>query len=196
MGRIVLILICMIFTMGAGYNGKLPNITPEFSYKSETPTKSYPPHTPNDNDNAELKPVPKENKTYIEVIVKKNKTLEYTQDIITISKILEKLKICIEQDQDIQKFNAISSNLIDHIALLQTTYQGKQESNYLSYKSLVSLSPKARDIAILKTESQIYNKYLPYSTAGAPYKKDNVLSKEKALLSSVIETLYVIKNLD
>lgn len=196
MRRIILILFCMILTMGAGYNGKLPNITSEFAYKSQTPAKSYPPYTPNDNKNVELKPVPRENKTYIEVVVKKNKTLEYTRDINSIITILEKLKTCIEEGQDIQKFNAITSNLIDHIALLQTTYQGKQESNYLSYKSLVALSPKARDIAILKTESQVYTKYLPYSSAGAPYKKENIQSKEKSLLTNVNETLYVIKNLD
>ncbi len=196
MRRISLILICMLFTMGAGYNGKLPNISSEFAFKSQTPAKSYPPHTPSNEENQTLKPVPKENKTYIEVIVKKNKTVEYTKDITAIEKIIEKLKICIEQGQDIQKFNAITSNLIDHIALLQNTYRGKQESNYLSYKSLVSLSKKARDVAVIKTESQIYNKYLPYSTAGAPYKKDNILAKEKALLSSLNETLYVIKNLD
>lgn len=196
MKRISLILICMVFTMGAGYNGKLPNISSEFAYKSQTPAQSYLPHTPNSEENPTLKPVPKENKTYIEVVVKKNKTIEYTKDISRIEKIIEKLKICIEQGQDIQRFNAITSNLIDHIALLQTTYRGKQESNYLSYKSLITLSTKARDIAILKTESQVYNKYLPYSTAGAPYKKDNVAAKEKALLSSINETLYVIKNLD
>src|SRR5574344_880382 len=99
MRKMFSIFLCMIITMGAGYSGKLPNITAEFAYKSNKPATSYPPYTENKDENVTLTPSPRENKTYIEIIAKKHKTLEYTEDVNKIITILEKLKTCIEEEQ-------------------------------------------------------------------------------------------------
>lgn len=197
MKRIIPILLCVFVTTGAGYEGTLPNIEAEFAYKKKAPEESAPPFTPVENQTAkDLKPIPRDNPSYIEIIIKKDKSTQYLNDTNNIIIMLEKLKKCIEQKQDIQKFNAIISNLIDNIALVKTQYENKPEKNYISYKNLMSLSDQARNVAMLRTESQVYTKYLPYSSSGAVYKPQNVDKQINILLNSVNESLYVLKNLD
>ncbi|MDD3237560.1 MAG: hypothetical protein PHV37_05625 [Candidatus Gastranaerophilales bacterium] len=197
MRRIFPILFILIFTTGAGYVGNLPNIEGDFEYKKTTPQVSSPPFTPRDNDtDAELKKIPRDNKSYIEIIVKKDKSSQYANDTNDIIQILEKLQNCLENKQDIQKFNAIVSNLIDHISLMQETYKNKPEANYISYKTLLNLSDEARNVAVLRTEGQVYNKYLPYSSSGAVYAPSNIQRYLDRLLSSVNTSLYVLKNID
>lgn len=197
MKRIIPILLCVFITTGAGYNGTLPNIEAEFAYKKTAPETSAPPFTPNEKaDNSDLKPIPRDNKSYLEIIIKKDKSSQYLNDTNNIILILEKLQRCIRQKQDIQKFNAIISNLIDNIELIKTQYQGKPEGNYISYKNLMALSVQARNVAVLRTESLVYTKYLPYSSSGAVYKPQNVEKQVNNLLRSVDQTLYVLKNLD
>lgn len=198
MRKIPLILICAFLTMGAaGYNGSLPNVQGDFAYKKKAPEVSTPPFTPAENeDQLELKKIPRENKSYLEIIIKKDKTAQYTKDINNIILLLEKLKTCIESQQDIQKFNAIVSNLIDHISFVEAEYKDKPEANYMSYKNLKQLSQEARNVAVLRTESQIYNKYLPYSAQGAAYTQKNITNQLQILLSSVNNSLYILKNID
>lgn len=202
MKKVFLIFLCVLITTGAGYKGTLPNINAEFAYKREAKDTSNPPYTPvNPQDNTEdkkeeLLQIPRDNNAYLEIIIKKDKTAQYITDTNKIILIIEKLKKCIENGQDIQKFNAIVSNLIDHIALMETSYKGKAESNYISYRNLLQLSETARNVAVLRTEGQVYNKYLPYSSSGSVYTSDNIQAHLNLLLDTVNESLYVLKNLD
>ena len=197
MKRILAIITCVILTSGAGYKGTLPDLKTEFDYKRNTPESSAPVFTPSENPIAnELKPIPRDNQTYLEIIIKKDKSTQYINETNEVIIILEKLKKCIETDKDIQKFNATVSNLIDHITYIQEAYNDRPESAYISYKNMVSLSQQARKVAVLRTESQVYTKYLPYSSSGAVYKPDNINNQVSSLLKSINETLFVLKNLD
>lgn len=197
MKRIIPILLCVFITTGAGYNGTLPNIEAEFAYKKNTPETSAPPFTPVEKENdLDLKPIPRDNKSYLEIIIKKDKSSQYLNDTNDVILILEKLKNCIEQKQDIQMFNAIVSSLIDNIEVIKTEYKGKPEGNYISYKNLIKLSILARNVAVLRTESLVYTQYLPYSSSGAVYKPQNIEKQINNLLKSIDQTLYVLKNLD
>ena len=197
MKRLLGIFICIIITTGAGYKGTLPDIEAEFAYRRTAPVKAAPPFTPQENQQMQdLKPIPRENKSYLEIILKKDKSSDYvncTNDIITI---LEKLKKCIESKQDIQKFNAIVSNLIDNIEFLRIQYQGKPEENFISYKNLQTLSTQARSVAVLRTESQIYTKYLPFGSSGSIYKSNNIQKQIDDLAISVDQSLFILKNTD
>lgn len=197
---IVLILICCIMTMGAGYVGTLPNIEAEFSYlKKETSEKTQAPYTIEELDNnnvQKLKPIPRENDTYVDIIIKKDKTTEYLKDVNSIILILEKLRVCLNTNQDIQKFNAIVSNLIDNVEYVRIEYKDKAESNYLSYRQLIQLSHQARDAANFRTQGLSYEKYLPYTSEKNIYTKEALTEKLDSLLNSVNETLFILKNLD
>ncbi len=197
MKRILPILLSLLLTCGAGYKGTLPDLASEFDYKRTQPTTATPNFSETKNPVLdELKPVPRDNKKYIDIIIKKNKSSKYENDTIEVIKIIERLKQCIEKSNDIQMFNATISNLIDHVAYIKDTYENQQESTFTSYKTLLKLSSQARNVAVLRTESQIYTKYLPYQSDGSVYSKHNIDIQTKSLLKSINQTLYVLKNLD
>ncbi len=198
MKKIFAAIFCLIITCGAGYKGELPNIEAEFAYKKTTPPTAAPPFSPQNSEDKlkELKPIPRDKKSYLEIILKKDKSSQYVNDTNEVIVLLEKLKKCIEQGQDIQKFNAIISNLIDNISYIETEYKDKQESNFISYKMLHSLSEQARSVAVLRTESQIYTKYLPFESTGSVYRDKNIQKQISSLLKTVDQSLYVLKNTD
>jgi len=196
---ILIISICVI-TMGSGYVGTLPDVEAEFSYlRKDLSQKSQAPYSVEELDKQnvqDLKPIPRENDNYVDIIIKKDKTTEYLKDVNTIIIILEKLRVCLNTNQDIQKFNAIVSNLIDNVEYVRIEYKDKPESNYLSYIRLIELSQQARDVANFRTQGLSYEKYLPYTSEKNIYTKEALIDKLDSLLNSVNETLFILKNLD
>ena len=196
----LLIIIIAITGMGAGYVGTLPNVEAEFEYlRKEGSEKSQVPYSINelDKQNEEkLRPVPRENDDYIDIIIKKDKTTEYLHDINSIILILEKLRRCLNTNQDIQKFNAIISNLIDNVEYVKEEYKTKPESNYMSYNRLIQLSAEARDCANFRTQMYASEKYMPYTSPDNQYTKESLKTKLDNLLTDVNETLFILKNLE
>ena len=190
----------MILTSGAGYVGTLPNIEAEFSYlRKEASEKSIAPYSveelgkKHEND---LKPIPRDNDNYVDIIIKKDKTTKYINDVNDIIIILEKLRKCLNTDRDIQKFNAIISNLIDNVDYIRQEYSGKPEENYLSYKRLLYISQQSRETASYRMNGLKTQKYLPYTSENNIYTQETLDSKMNDLLNNVNETLFVLKNLE
>lgn len=199
---IVIALLCIVITTtGAGYVGTLPDIEAEFSYmkKQDKSERGSAPYSIEqlDNENAQsLKPIPRENDTYVDIIIKKDKTTKYLKDVNSVIIILEKLRKCINNEQSIQVFNAIVSNLIDNVEYIRVEYKDKPESNYLSYNRLQVVSNEAREVATFRTQGQAAQKYLPYTASNNIYTKENLDEKLEKLLVNVNETLFILKNLD
>lgn len=190
----------VIITAGAGYVGTLPDIEAEFSYlKKEHSEKSMAPFSVEELDKqneAKLKPIPRDNDNYVDIIIKKDKTTKYLKDVNSIIIILEKLRKCLNTNQDIQMFNAIVSNLIDNVEYVKQEYKDKPESNYLSYSRLISISSQARDAATFRTQGLASQKYLPYTSTNNIYTKENLDEKLEKLLVNVNETIFILKNLE
>ncbi len=186
--------------LAAGYVGTLPNIEAEFSYlKKEHSEKASAPYSVKELDKqneASLKPIPRNNDNYVDIIIKKDKTSNYLKDVNNVILILEKLRKCLNTDQDIQMFNAIVSNLIDNVAYIRDEYKDKPESNYLSYNKLMAISAQARDVANFRTQGLAVQKYLPYTSSDNIYTKENLDNKLENLLNNVNDTLFILKNLD
>ncbi len=194
------ILIVVVLTSAAGYVGTLPNIEAEFSYlRKDVSENSQAPYTIEEldkqNENS-LKPIPREDDYYVDIIIKKDKTTQYLKDVNSVIIILEKLRACLNTQQDIQKFNAIVSNLIDNIEYIRTEYKDKPEENYLSYSRLINLSAQAREVASFRTQGLMLSKYHPYTSSDNQYTKEALQSKLENLLTSVNETIFILKNLD
>ena len=187
-------------TTGAGYVGTLPNIEAEFNYlKKQSSEKAMTPYTVEqlDKQNEEkLRPVPRDNDNYVDIIIKKDKTTKYLYDVNNVIIILEKLRRCLNTNQDIQKFNAIVSNLIDNVEYIRVEYKDKPESNYLSYNRLILISQQARDAANFRTQGLVSQKYLPYTSENNVYTKEALGTKLENLLASVNETIFILKNLE
>lgn len=198
---VIILFFVVMTTTGAGYVGTLPNVEAEFSYmrKQNTSERASAPFSVEelDKQNAvKLKPIPRENDTYVDIIVKKDKTTKYLKDVNDVIVILEKLRKCINTQQSIQVFNAVVSNLIDNVEYIKTEYKDKPESNYLSYNRLIVVSDEARDAATFRTQGLAAQKYLPYTSSNNIYTKENLDEKLEKLLVNVNETLFILKNLD
>ena len=189
------IIFCMLLTTGAGYQGTLPDLDAEMSYKIKSTKLKHAPFMQSDKEPV-LQEVPKTNKEYVDIIIKKSRTSEYVKDIQPVISLLDKFKTYIEDDKDIQMFNAIASNYLDHAAYIQRKYANRPERHYASYRAMIALAEDTRDAASLKSEGVIYTKYLPYSQDGQKYSKENLRANSDALLKKIYDTLYVLKNLD
>lgn len=190
----------IIFTTGAGYVGTLPDIESEFGYlrkdveeKTQAPM-DVPALSPEQEN--QLKELPRTNAQYVNIMIQKDKTSEYEKDVNQIILILQKLQKVIYLNHDIQKFNAVVSNYIDHAAYLKKKYSDKKESNYLSYKQILTFSNQARNVAILWSESIEYQSFLPYSTPNNKYTKENLNINMMNLQKSLEDTLYILKKLE
>ena len=194
------LIITAVISSGAGYMGTLPDIEADFEYlKKESSEKAQAPYSVEelDRQNEEkLKPVPRDNENYVDIIIKKDGSTDYFKDVNAVILILEKLRRCINTDRDIQKFNAIVSNLIDNVAYITTEYKDKPESNYLSYNRLNIISAQARDVANFRMNAQTAQSYIPYTSTNNVYTKENINSKMEALLVNVNETIFILKNLE
>ena len=185
---------------GAGYVGTLPNVEAEFSYlKKEHSEKSSAPFSVEELDKqneAKLKPIPRDNDNYVDIIIKKDKSSKYINDVNSVVIILEKLRKCLNTDQSIQMFNAIVSNFIDNVEYIRVEYKDKPESNYLSYNRLISLSAQARETANFRTQGLAYEKYIPYTSSDNIYTKEALNQKLDSLLNNVNDTIFILKNLE
>lgn len=197
---IIVLFIVVILTTGAGYVGTLPNIEAEFNHlKKQSSEKSMAPYTVEQLDkiNEErLKPIPRDDDTYVDIIVKKDKTTKYLKDVNHVIIILEKLRKCLNTNQDIQKFNAIVANLIDNVEYIRVEYKDKPESNYLSYNRLLVISQNSREVANFRTQGYATQKYMPYTSQNNIYTKEALESKLQTLLNEVNETIFILKNLE
>lgn len=197
---VIVLFIVVVITTGAGYVGTLPNIEAEFDYlRKQSSEKAMTPYTIEqlDKQNEEkLRPIPREDDSYVDIIIKKDKTTKYLHDVNHVILILEKLRRCLNTNQDIQKFNAIVSNLIDNVEYIKAEYADKPESNYLSYNRLQVISQEARDVANFRTQGLASQKYLPYTSSNNVYTKENLEAKLENLLVNVNETIFILKNLE
>lgn len=194
------LLFTAILTTGAGYVGTLPDIEAEFGYlRKDVKEKSTAPAdvpTLSPTEESMLKEIPRRNAQYVNIMIQKDKTSDYEKDINEIILILQKLQKVIYLNQDIQKFNAVVSNYIDHAAYLQRKYNDKKESNYVSYKQILNFSNQARSVAILWTESLEYQSFLPYTTPNNKYTKENLDLKMMNLQKSLEDTLFILKKME
>ena len=197
---IIILIFTVLITTGAGYMGTLPDIESEFSYlRKQSSENAMAPFTIEELDKqneSELKQIPRDNEKYIDIIIKRDKTTQYLKDVNSVILILEKLRKCLNTNQDIQKFNAIVSNLIDNVEYIRIEYKDKPESNYLSYSRLIYVSQEAREAANFRTQGLNMQQYIPYTSEKNIYTKENLDKKLEALLNNVNETLFILKNLD
>lgn len=197
---VLLLFFTVLITTGAGYVGTLPDIEAEFSYlKKQSSEKSMAPYSIEELDKQneqELKPIPRDDENYVDIIIKKDKTTQYLKDVNSVILIIEKLRRCLNTNQDIQKFNAIVSNLLDNVEYIRQEYADKPESNYLSYSRLINLSTEARETANFRTQGLASEKYLPYTSDKNIYTAENLNAKLDSLLNNVNETLFILKNLE
>lgn len=176
---------------GNGYVGTLPDLTQGF--ETSEPKDSTPAieKTKNFNSSNEIKPIPRDNPAFVNIILKTDKTSPYLNDINELLPQLENILFCIDNKYDTQKFNAKVNFFNQTVKYLQEKYADKPECNYESFKKLLTLSNHSQSVATLRSEAEKYRPYLAYTGAGYLY-NDNVINEQLDYLKTEIENTIII----
>lgn len=180
-----------IDTEGKGYLGTLPNLTKQ--YEVSEPAQGTPifEKTQQFHSSNELKPIPREDPSFVNIILKPDKTSEYINDLNDFIIMLEKLYDSIENREDVQKFAAKVYFFNKNADYFRDKYANKPESYFISYQKLLELSLRANTISNLRVEAEKYKAYLAYSNAGKIYNSENI-DLQLDYLKNEIESVIVI----
>ena len=179
---------------GKGYAGTLPNLGDKIE---KTKTKVTTPIFESQdgfNNPSDLKPVPKDNPAFINIIQKKDKTSEFTNDAAEIIPMLEKLVDCIDDNENLQLFITKANLLTLNIDNLTEKYNGKPESYYESFRKLQEVNRYVKSIAALRREAVTYQRYLAYSSSGSIYNPDNINQQLQYLLEELNSAILLLRS--
>ena len=179
---------------GKGYAGTLPNLGDKIE---KTKTKVTTPIFESQdgfNNPSDLKPVPKDNPAFINIIQKKDKTSEFTNDAAEIIPMLEKLVDCIDDNENLQLFITKANLLTLNIDNLTEKYNGKPESYYESFRKLQEVNRYVKSIAALRREAVTYQRYLAYSSSGSIHNPDNINQQLQYLLEELNSAILLLRS--
>lgn len=178
---------------GRGYVGTLPDLTRTYQPPKEKkiapemkPVKDF--HSAD-----EIKPVPRDNPTFVNIILKTEKTSQYVNDLNEFIPLLENIYDLIEDNSNVQVFNAKVYYFNKSAEYFREKYDNKPESQFVSYKRLMELSTHAKSIALLRSEAVKYNPYLAYGSAGYSYNPNNITEQLEYLKSEIQQTILILK---
>ena len=178
---------------GKGYAGTLPDLSTKFQKKENKISKPVFELDKGFNDPSKLKPVPRDNPAYIDIITKQDKTSDYVVDTNEIIPMIEKLVDCIEDEDSVQLFvtraNVLTMNL-DHLI---SKYDGQPESYYESFKKLTEINRYCKSIAQLRREAIVYQRYLAYQSSGSIYNPENINQQLQYLLEELNTAVLMLK---
>lgn len=178
---------------GKGYAGKLPELNKNLQPKQQKVTTPIFESQKGFNNPSDLKPVPKDNPAFINIISKKEKTSNYVIDANEIIPILERLVDTIEDESTVQLFvtraNVVTMNL-DH---LKRKYDGQPESYYESFKKLMEINQYVKSLTQLRQEAVTYQRYLSYQATGSIYNPDNINQQLQYLLEELNSAVILLK---
>lgn len=178
---------------GKGYAGTIPDLSRKAAPKEDRVTTPIFESQKGFDNPADLKPVPRDNPAYIDIIQKKDRTSHYVIDANEIIPMIEKLVDCIEEEGSVQLFvsraNLLSMNL-DHLAI---KYEGQPESYYESFKKLMEVNRYTKSISLLRKEAQVYQRYLAYQTTGSIYNPENINQQLEYLKEELNAAILMLK---
>lgn len=178
---------------GKGYAGTLPDLESKFQKNEKKTSTPIFESQKGFDDPKELKPVPKDNPAFIDIISKKDKTSEYVIDANEIISLMEKLVDCIEDDGDTQLFVTRANVLTMNIDHLSAKYDGQPESYYESFKKMQEVSRYTKTLAQLRREAIVYQRYLAYQSAGSIYNPETINQQLQYLLEELNNAILMLK---
>lgn len=179
--------------VGSGYVGTLPNVLEKFETMQPQKAPQVFEAVDGFNDQNQIKPIPRDNPAFVNIILKKDKTSQYVNDLNEIILIVQKVEKSLENKEDVQKFNAVSNYLNEDVKVFREKYKNKSEGSYISFKKLMQLNTYVQTISQLRAESSVYSPYLPYTDKGYIYSPNNINQQMDYLLKEVEDTLVILQ---
>lgn len=181
---------------GKGYAGTLPEVNKNLQPKEKKIATPIFESQKDFNDPSDLKPVPKDNPAFINIISKKDKTSNYIIDANEIIPLIERLVSTIEDEEKLQLFitraNVLTMNL-DHLI---KKYDGQPESYYESFRKLTEINQAVKTISQLRREAVTYQRYLAYQSTGSIYNPENINQQLQYLLEELNTAIILLKQED
>ena len=178
---------------GKGYVGTLPDLTRGYEAVPEKKTSPEVNISKDFNSESEIKPVPRDNPAFVNIILKSEKTSQYVNDLNEFIPLLEGIYDLIEDESNVQIFNAKVYYFNKSAEYFRDKYFNKPESQFVSYKKLMDLSMRARSIALLRNEAERYNPYLAYGSSGYIYNPNNITEQLGYLKTEIEKTILILK---
>ena len=210
MKRFLLFFIAVIFTVNTGYcvidaatgenvkgyKGDLPDVLERFD--KMLPKTSSPQFQSIDafNTSRGYKPVPRDNPTFVNTMIKKAKVSEFVNDINEILPIVEKLVYSIENNENEQLFTARANYLYDDVEFFRKKYADAPEHYYPVYSALIAVSNRAKGIVSIRNEARVYASYLPYQTEGYMYSPQYINEQLSHLKAELLNAISLMKDVD
>jgi len=181
---------------GKGYVGKLPDISKQYTAEEQKENKPIYEQTKNFHSANEIKPVPRDNPAFVNIILKTDKTSMYANDINEIIPMYERVLQSIEDGENVQKFVSKVYFLTKNVEYLSDKYQNKPESKYVSFQQMTKSSLHCKSVALLRSEAEKYSPYLAYQGAGYIYNKNNINDQLEYLKTEIEQTIAVLKDVN
>lgn len=178
---------------GKGYAGTLPELNKNLQTKQKKVATPIFESQEGFNNPSDLKPVPKDDPAFINIISKKDKTSNYIIDANEIIPLIERLADAIEDKGSVQLFVTRANVLTMNIDHLITKYDGQPESYYESFKKLTEINRFVKSIAELRREAVTYQRYLAYQASGSIYNPENISQQLEYLLEELNTTVIMLK---
>lgn len=180
-----------------GYYGVLPDIEKDFQYKKQAmPTSAQIDMKIPDSDELPpeetLKKAPFDDALFLDMVIKKEPDSQYLNDVQKIKFALRNIKKCIEENGDIQRFNACVNGLDLYVQNLKKKYENKSESLKESYMDVLNTNYYAKLLGNLKYDANYYARYIP--TNEGKYSKENIALQEEDLLNRINKTIFLLNN--
>ncbi len=176
-----------------GYVGTLPDVTKSFHPSEPSQVKPTFEKTKKFNSENEIKPVPRDNPAFVNIILKQDKSSPYLNDITEFIDMLEKIYDSIEANENVQLFASRVYFFTKNADYFRDKYDGKPESSYISFQKLMELSLHANTVAQLRTEAEKYSPYLAYTGTGHIYNENNINEQLQYLKDEIEQTIAVLK---
>jgi len=182
----------VVIPEGSGYVGALPNVLERFQTSADQVSQPSFEYQDGFNDPDKIKPAPINNPAFINIIMKQDKTSQYLNDLNEMIVIIEKLQSSIEQQQNIQKFNAESYFFKENTEYFRDKYKNKAEESYISFKKVMQLNTHVQSVAKLRSESEQYTPYVTVAQSGNMFSQNNIDNQLDYLLEDIKQTLAVL----
>ncbi|MBQ9688748.1 hypothetical protein IJV79_03830 [bacterium] len=199
---LILLFIGLINPVGAadegeptkGYNGTLPDISGHFKMYQEKEMEPAFEIDEDFNDPYKIKPAPRDNPAFINIILKEDKTSQYINELNELVTYVEKIQETVEKNEKLQIFIARAYNLDKYVEAFRNKYENKPESSYASFKKVMQLNTEVQALAALRREKEVYSPYVVSTSNGNIFSDNNIELQSEYLLENIKTTLIIMKS--